>query len=278
MPNAMDTLKSFLADYGLDKPDVLDAVWKFAQENPALVSNTDVLLNSARQTETYKQRFSGNAARRAKGLPELSPAAYLQYEDAYRNTLRSNGMPVGFYDSEKDLSSFIGQDIDPSELQDRLKLGYRAVAQADPALIAEAKRLYGIDEGGLAAFFLDPEKAQDLVIRQAQATQIANQATKQAQMQLTASEAEALARQGVTAGEASQAFGAISQQQELLTNALPGEQQLTREEIIGAATGTNAAAAQRVATRARRRQAEFAAGGGFAEGQRGIAGLGTASQ
>lgn len=278
MADARETLKLFLADYGLDANDVVNSVWRFAQENPSLVNNTDLLLGSARETETYKARFAGNAARKAKGLPELSPSAYLQYENAYRNTLRSAGMPVGFYDSEKDLASFIGQDVDPSELNDRLNMGYRAISQADPALVAEAKRLYGIDEGSLAAFFLDPEKAQDLVLRQARATQIATQASKQAQMQLTASEAEALARQGVTAEQAQTGFEAVSRQQELLMGALPGEEELSRTDIIGAATGTNAAAAQRVATRARRRQAEFAAGGQFATGQRGVTGLGEASQ
>jgi hypothetical protein len=50
------------------------------------------------------------------------------------------------------------------------------------------------------------------------------------------------------------------------------------EEAIAATFGTSAAAAQRVATRRRRRQAEFEAGGGFAAGQTGVAGLRTAGE
>jgi hypothetical protein len=57
-----------------------------------------------------------------------------------------------------------------------------------------------------------------------------------------------------------------------------GEQQITVEEQIAGTFQTNAAAAQRIATRRRRRQAEFEAGGGLAETQQGITGLRTVGE
>lgn len=284
MPSARETLRSYLLPFDLGAAeDVLDAVWKFAQENPNLVNNTDLLLNSARNTATYKERFKGNEARVKKGLPELSPAKYIQYEDAYRASLRQAGMPSGFYDDQVSLQGFIGNDVDPDELGQRIQLGYQAVRNADPQIIAEFKRLYPVTDGDLAAYFIDPQRARPTfdkyeAQRQAQSAIIAAEAQRQAAMTLTQQEAESLQRQGIGAEAARQGFGAIQQTQGLFEAQMVGEQAISREEQIGAAFGTSAAAQQRVATRRRRRQAEFEAGGQLAAGQQGVIGLRTVGQ
>lgn len=278
MADAKDTLAEFLRPYGLDAQDVIDAAWTFVQANPGLAENESLIIAATSKTDTYKKRFKGNEARRAKGLPELSPAAYLQYEEGYRQAIRAAGFPVGFYDTQEDFQKFIGSDIEPRELTTRLERGYKAVAQADPQIVAEMKRLYMVDDASLAAYFIDPVRAEEIVLRQAQAAQVAAQAQTQAQMSLTAQEAEGLVRQGVTAEQARQGFGAITQAEELFRTVMPGEEEITRQEQIEGVLGTNAAAAQRIATRQRRRRAEFEAGGGLAETQQGITGLRTVGQ
>lgn len=284
MADAQETLKAFLRPFGLgDAQDVISAVWSFAQENPNLVNNTDLLINSARNTATYKARFKGNEARVKKGLPELSPATYIKYEDAFKSALRRAGMPAGFYDDEASLATFIGNDVDPDELNERIQLGYQAVKQADPQVVAELRRLYPVGDGDLAAYFIDPERARPTfdkyeAQRQARAAAIAAEAQKQASMTLTQQEAESLARQGVTGETARQGFGAIEQSRGLFEPQMAGEEAISREEQIGAAFGTSAAAQQRIATRRRRRQAEFETGGGFATSQQGVAGLRTVGQ
>ena len=274
MADARDTLAAMLRPYGLDAQDVLNATWQFVQDNPTLADNADLLLSAARNTQTYQNRFAGNAERVRRGLSELSPRTYLQYEDAYRQALRRAGMPVGFYDSQADFAKFIGNDVDDQELALRIERGYRAVTQADPQIVAELKRLYSVDDASLAAFFIDPDKARDIVIRQAEAAQIAAAAQQQSRMTLTAQEAESLAQQGLTPQEAQQQFAALGQTQELFQAQMQGEQAVTREEQL-AAVGGNAAATQRIATRRRQRQAAFEAGGGLAESQQGITGLRT---
>lgn len=276
MADARDTLAAMLRPYGLDAQDVLNATWQFVQDNPTLADNADLLLSAARNTQTYQNRFAGNAERIRRGLSELSPRTYLQYEDAYRQALRRSGMPVGFYDSQADFAKFIGNDVDDQELALRIEKGYRAVTQADPQIVAELKRLYSVDDASLAAFFIDPDKARDIVIRQSEAAQIAAAAQQQSRMTLTAQEAEALSQQGLTPQEAQQQFAALGQTQQLF-GGREGEQAITREEQL-AAVGGNAAAVQRIATRRRQRQAEFEAGGGLAESQQGITGLRTVGQ
>lgn len=278
MADARDTLASYLRPFGLDAQDVIDAAWTFVQENPGLAENEALIVDSARNTKTYKDRFAGNAARVAKGLPELSPGAYLQYEEAYRQKLRSSGMPIGFYDSQQDFAKFIGNDTDPDELKQRIDQGYKAVKDADPQIVAEMKRLYMVDDASLAAFFIDPEKSKDIVLRQAQAAQIAAEAQKQAQMRLSAQEAESLAQQGITSTQARQGFGSLGAASQLFETTMAGEEQITREEQISGALGTNAAAAQRIAKRQRQRKAAFETGGGLSETQQGVTGLRTAGQ
>ena len=278
---ASDELRSVLADYGLS--GLFDQLNTAVISDITLLDNPDALFRTIRDTPIYQERFKGNTERKKRGLPVLSETEYIKNEDAYKQQLRNLGMSPGFYDTNDDFARLIAGDVSPVEFGNRIQNAYQQVANADPEVVRQMKQLYGVSQSDLAEYFIDPERKrpqldQLAVQRQAQAAQIAAQAQTQAGVQLTGAEAESLARQGITASEAATGFRQIQQQQELFTTAMPGEQALTPQEQIGAVFGTNAAAAQRVATRARRRQAEFAAGGGFAEGQRGITGLGTASQ
>jgi len=274
---AVDELKAILTYYGLGTlADVLSAR---IVDDPTLVENPTVLLSSVRDTTEYKTRFKGNATRRAAGLPELSPFDYVALENSYRDTLRANSLPKGFYDTQDDFANFIGKDISSNELNARVSQGYNAVMQAEPGTKAELKQLYGLSDGDIAAFFIDPTRFnQSDAIKKAQAAQVASEARRQAGFTLDAAGAEALATEGITRGQAQQGFQQIGATQELLGMNLQGETALTQAEQIAGTFGTNQAAAQRIATRRRKRQATFEQGGGFAATQTGTTGLGTVGQ
>lgn len=216
----------------------------------------------------YQERFKANKIRIANGLSALGEGEYIGLEDSLKQVMRVKGMPEGFYDSNDDLANFIGNDVSASELSNRIEVGYQAVKDADPIVVDEMRRLYGVSNNQLAAYFLDPTKGEDVIKRQAQAAIIAGEAQTAAGMQLTATTAEELARAGVTEQQAQSGFGAIRQAQELFgattQEQQAGEQVFTQAEQIGAVFGTSAAAQQRLRQRARRRQAAFEAGGGFA--------------
>jgi hypothetical protein len=275
---ASDDLKAILDYYGLGA--LFDRVNTVITSDPTLVRQPEFLLNTVRDTDVYKQRFKGNEARRARGLPELSPADYVAIEDGYRQTLRANSMPRGFYDTTDDFSRFIGSDVRPNELNDRIRLGYSAVMEAEPGTKAELQRLYGLQDSDLAAFFLDPERFQQSdAIRKAEAAKIASEARRQAGISLEATQAEALAREGVTRDTAQQGFATISEQEGLFQAQMQGEEAITQAEQIGAVFGTNAAARKKITERRRRRTAQFEEGGGFAGGTTsGITGLSTVNQ
>jgi hypothetical protein len=135
-----------------------------------------------------------------------------------------------------------------------------------------------VTDDTLAAFFIDPTKSKDIVLRQAQAAQIAAEAQTQAQIQLSAQEAESISLQGIDPTEARKGFASLSGAKELFDTTLAGEETITRQEQISGALGTNAAAAQRIAARQRKRKASFEQGGGFAATQTGTTALGTVGQ
>jgi hypothetical protein len=263
----LQELQALLEPFGLGTLSA--AADKLIQADPTLKNNIPLLNVKLRDTKEYKDRFEpngkGNAARRAAGLAEYDPATYLSTEAALRSTLRSNGMPAGFFDTDEEIADFIGKNIDPVELADRLNAGFRAALAAPQNVRDELTNLYGWNTADLAAYYLDPTKATDVLRTRTQAAQVAAQARQQAGMSLGAAEAEQLVQAGVGEERAREGFQRIAREQEIYTptvgEAGAGEIGIGAMEQIGAEFATNAAAVQRVATRRRRRVAEFQAGG-----------------
>jgi len=290
---ASDLLKATVRRFRLSPADE-QAVFNFFDgklTDPSFEMNETVIRYYVEQdptiTDIFDRRFAGNKALRAAGRPEYSYSEYIARENEIRDDLRDAGLPPGFYDDEESISKLIGGQVSRAELRDRATAAYTAVRQADPGTVQELRNLYGVTEGDMAAYFLDPTKAvnaigqrltgQDL-IRRTQAAQVSAQARQQAGIGLTAEQAEGLATAGVDQGTARQGFTQIFEQEQLYRPQMAGEDVIGQEEAIAAAFGTSASAAQRVATRRRRRQAEFEAGGGFAAGQTGVAGLRSAGE
>lgn len=275
---AVDELKAILTYYGLGSlADVLSAR---IIDDPSLVNSEPALLATVRDTTEYKTRFKGNETRRAAGLMELSARDYVQQENAYRQVLASNSLPKGFYDTQDDFNSFIGGDVSPQELNARVAQGYNAVMQAEPGTKAELKRLYGLSDGDVAAFFIDPKKFnQSDAIKKAQAATVASEARRQAGFDITATQAEALATEGIDRSQAAQGFQQIGATQELYgtttTETALGQQAISQEQQISGTFGTNAEARKAITARKRSRQAKFESGGGFASTQTGTSALGT---
>ncbi len=263
--DARSTMSAVLATYGLG--DLADYVYnEIIAKETVNINNPDAIIFAIREQPAYQKRFAGNAARLKKGLSELDPASYIGLENQFRQTLQSNGLPANFYDQPEDFQALIEGDVSPAELQTRVEQGYRAVADADPMVKEQMKTLYGVGEGELAAYFLDPQRTAPLLTRQAQAAQIAARGLESGGMQLSKATAEDLAARGITEGQAQQGFGNIGQLGELTTQ-MAGEAGLTQGQIVGQAFGYDTQAALELAKRGRRRVGEFAGGGDFARTQ-----------
>jgi hypothetical protein len=260
-PDARNTIKAVLSTYGLES--LADVLWTNYTSGLVDINNEQALVFSIRDTDQYKTRFSANAARMRKGLAELSPGEYIGLEDFYRQTMQSNGLPPGFYDQTDDFSKLIEGDVSPSELQDRIQQGYAVVAQSDPEVKRQMQTLYGVTEGQLAAYFIDPERTAPLLKQQARAAQIAARSLEQGGIQLTGTFAENLAARGITEQQARAGFAEVGGLGEL-KQTFAGETELSGERLAGAAFGIDVDAQQELERKRRQRTGEFAGGGSFA--------------
>lgn len=259
--DARVTIRAALAAFGLES--LADIVYNEYAAERVNINNPDAVLFSIRETEQYKQRFAANARRVARGLPEIDVSTYIALEEQYRELMRANGLPQGFYDQTTDFERLIEGDVSPAELQTRIEQGYRRVAEADPEVKRQMRDLYGVDEAGLAAYFLDPERAAPILTRQATAAQIAARGREQAGFQLGAMTAEDLVARGFTVDQAQQAFQRAGELAGLYEE-MGGEQMLTQEQKVGAAFGYDLDALNTLTRRARERTAVFQGGGQFA--------------
>lgn len=257
--SAFDIINETLVSYGLSELSGFVSNIVFGED----IVDANVILGRVRQTPQYKLRFAANEQRRSKGLNVLSESEYVAMERVYAQYLRASGLPPELYDQNTDVQQLLANDVSVAELSTRINQGYDAVRNADPQVVTEMKRLYGVTDNQLAAYFLDPERTTPILIRQAQSAQIAAEARLQAGIEIGQTQVEQLATAGVTSEQARQGFQAIQQAQELFT-ALPGEEAIATEEQIAGIFGTSAAAQQRIRTRQRSRQAEFETGGRFA--------------
>jgi hypothetical protein len=257
--DARQYMATILDSYGLG--DLTD----FTYTNIIAEGVTDpaVIEFKLRDQPAYQKRFAGNAARVKKGLPELDAASYIGLENQYRQTLQSNGLPANFYDQSDDFQALIEGDVSNSELQTRIEQGYRAVADADPMVKEQMRTLYGVGEGELAAYFLDPQRTAPLLTRQAQAASIAARGLEQGGIQLSGAYAENLASRGFTDQQARAGFGEVGALGEL-KQTFAGETALSSEQLAGAAFGIDVAAQQELERRKKLRTGEFAGGGSFA--------------
>ncbi len=276
--DAFSRLKALLSRVGLD--ELQDAVQGIITGGTVDLSDSGAIIFALREQPAYQKRFAGNAARVKAGLPELDPSTYVGLENSYRELMRSNGLPEGFYDQSDDFRKLIESDVSPSELQQRVEQGYRSVRDADPEVKRQMQELYGVSEGQLTAYFLDPDRTAPLLTRQARAAQVAARGRELAGVQLTATSAEDLIARGFSPEEAQQAFTRQGQLSGLYQE-MGGEEMLSEQEKLGATFGFDLTAQEKLNRRKAQRVGEFQAGGSFA-GTRGATsgaietGLGTA--
>jgi hypothetical protein len=265
--NAYARLTEVLNDYGLGT--LAGSVQTWLQEGLSEAEITQRM----RDTNEFKSRFPAIEERKRKGLSPISPGEYVAYERNARQLLRAAGIPEGFYDSNEDFQRFLSNDLSIAELGDRVTLAANAAFRMDPAA-RDALTQWGMGPGDLTAFWLDPDKATPLLERKYVAAQLAGAGTRSGFGRLNENEATQLATLGVTPDQAEQGFGNLVDARELFTSLDRTEDNISRTEHLGAAFGGNANAKRRIEQRARKRSAQFEAGGGYASSQGGLVGLG----
>jgi hypothetical protein len=197
----MDTMRNKFKDYGLEA--LIPTIEKLAIEG----ATESTIFLTLRESDAYKQRFSANEDRKKAGLAVLDPKTYLAVEDGYRQTLRSYGLTQ--FDNDNYVKKFIANDVSPTELSNRVAAAVERVQNADPAIMKTLTDYYGIGQGDLAGYVLDPGNQFERIKRQISAAEIGAAASKQG-LQSNAGVSEQLAAQGITEAQAQKGYAAIA--------------------------------------------------------------------
>jgi hypothetical protein len=207
--SAYDLLFSEFDRYGMGA--LVDPLKSFIQEG---LSEAEFTLR-LRETDAYKKRFAANQIRINKGLRAISEAEYIRLEDQYQDTMRRYGLPETYYKRgdmgrQEGFEKFIGLDVSPVELEDRIQTAYNRVINANPEVAQSLRAFYpDVTDGDILAYALDPDKAIENIKRKVTAAEIGGGAMR-AGLATGVSRAEELAKAGVTKEQAASGFGTIA--------------------------------------------------------------------
>lgn len=275
-------LNTVLAEYGLSS----EGSWAWDQI-VAGASPTQIL-QDLRQRPAYQDRFQGMALRQAAGLPAVSESEYIALERGYRQTMAAANMPSSFYDSPSDFAKLIGSDVSVNEVQSRVQNAYLAVTQAPAEVRQTFSDYFGVNgDSAFAAYVLDPNKAEGVLLQQAQQALIGGTA-KTFGLSIGLPLAEQLVATGLggqpfvsggVPGQARAGFQAIANQNPLYKETVSETKDLRANvEGVKAQFGLDQQAALDVKKRQEQRAADFS---GTAQGVvtgTGAIGVGTAGQ
>jgi hypothetical protein len=162
-----------------------------------------------RESDAYKKRFAGNAARIKKGLRALGEDEYLALEDQYQNVMRNYGLPASYYDrdalgTQQGFTNLIAGNVSAAELENRVQQATDIIDKGPKEYMDAIRQFYpDIERGDLLAYVLDPEKALTKIQSKLGAAKIGGEYLR-AGLTANADRAEYLQREGVTAETARQ--------------------------------------------------------------------------
>lgn len=262
--NATAVMKGVLTEYGMTA--LYDRVVGYIKDG----YDADAIMVLIRTTPEYKQRFPAMEALAKKGRA-ISEGTYIEYEKTASGLERRYGIPEGMLMGS--VTNLLENEVSAAELNDRVLLASAAAIQAPDDIKNTFSQYYGIDTGGLTAYFLDPERATPLLEKQYSSSIIGTEAARQG-VGIDVFGAENLASLGITQEQARQGFGRV-QASAALTQGRGDV--VTQQELISGTFAQDEQSLQAIERAARARAGRFQQGGGFTETAQGVAGLGTAA-
>lgn len=221
----------------------------------------------------FIRRFPAIRERGRLGMSPLSVEEYLSYEANATAAAKGFGVTI----SQDEINDLLTANVSINELvEDRLSLAAQAVHMESPELRTKLQQFYGIEQGDLIRYWLDPKKEAPVLQRRFAAASIAEQADRTGFQAITAEQAEGLVQRGMSVDQATEAFDTLVRSRELFEATDASEEDINVVDQLSILTG-DTKLTEEVERRAEKRRARFEEGGEFATGRTGIAGLGTAT-
>jgi len=294
--DSLSVLKALFDQYGLG--ELATAVVKY-QTDPQFKNDkgdidTSKAMEDLRQQPTYRSRFAAKIARdelikkaaqsgQFTLMQPIDERGQLSLEQEYAKKAQQAGLPAGFYDNPQDFVNLITNDVSVNEYTTRIDMAQQAALQSNDALRQQLKQQYGIQEGDLTAFYLDPNRAREVT---AQKTNDVVRQFNQAALQVagfTPEVAAQVAQQSVP----SDVNASLLQQQAgqligLTKESVGGEQAaLSQSQLANVLTSsaqglqqaTDVQAQQALLDAQKRQNAKYSGGGQVAATAQGVVGL-----
>ncbi len=193
MKNSFELLKGLLTEFDLQSMEA--KLWKYITDTGS--DDFTALSLWIEQQAEFKARFPAIAQRRAAKLAPISPKEYVQFEREARQVMQAAGLPSDFYNQTSDFTNLLAKDISIREIGDRIEQGFNYVARATPEVRSAFAKYYGANsDAALAAFFLNPNSATDVIVEAARKAQIGGAGAMNG-LNLSLTQADKLADMGV---------------------------------------------------------------------------------
>lgn len=262
--NASAVMKALLSEYNLST--LYDRVLGYIRDG----YDPDAIMVLLRTTPEYKQRFPAMDALAAKGRA-ISEAEYIDYERTASGLERRYGLPDGMLMGS--VTDLLSSEVSASELNDRVILASAAAIEAPPDIRNTFMDYYGIDQGGMTAYFLDPDKATPLLEKQYATSVIGTEASRQG-VGIDVYGAENLQSLGITQDQAREGFGRVSRMGSLSQGR--GDV-VSQQQLISGTFEQSEEALKSIERAQKARTGRFQQGGSYTSTQQGVGGLGSAA-
>lgn len=278
--NGIDYFRSVMAQWGLDIPSLIE--WA----NAKLVAGESmekILFDMERRPE-FDMAFPEIKARRDRAastglqLAPIGPGEVLEYRTQAKSLMRSYGLPPSFYENNANFMDLIVGDVSMSELDDRLQMASRRVANAPFEVKAAFNDLFGTaTDSAMFMLFTDVDRALPELENLVQSAEAAG-AARRFGFGLTAAEADLMQLHNIEYDAALEGFGSLDAQRSLFEETLYEEDFTVGREGIAAQFGLEGGAAERLQRRAESRRAETGGSSGGLVEDRGVTSLGVAGR
>lgn len=259
-----DTLEAYFQQFGLN------GIAAWAKQSAKDGFSSEWIKFNARKQPEYKTRFPAMQYH-LDNMTGFTEQDYINYEQLARNLDQQYGLPDSIiYNAVTDL---LVNEVDGEELADRAAMAGAAAIQAPEDFKTTMRDYYGIDEGGLAAYFLDPDSAVDSLRKQSAASLSGTIAGRQGVSNVSKELAEDLYDRGVRdENQMIEGYGQAAQLRGLSTGKA---NTVNTEQLVRGSFG-DSAAEEAMAKVSRIRRASNRGGGGYVSGESGAKGLGSA--
>jgi hypothetical protein len=136
-----------------------------------------------RNTPEYQVRFAGNTQRLKEGKNVYDEATYLALENSMQQAFTAYGVSNLLGDSrdkqQAKLATFIGGDISPTEVKNRIQLAVEEVSNRPDILSAFQEYYPQVSSNDLVSYFLDPKETTTRLTTKIKASQIGAAAMRQ---------------------------------------------------------------------------------------------------